>query len=138
MTEAARGFSTLGPVYGFKLHAVVNNASMIVRFAVVAANAADVTVARALLNPLEDDLERVLGDRAYLGCGVWAPSRSNARMPNPWTPWMNAVRKMVETTFSSLVRSKNLVLRQLNSFWSVRASVCRKVAAHNLMLWLGL
>ena len=70
MTEAARGFSTLGPVYGFKLHAVVNNAGLIVRFAVVAANAADVTVARALLNPLEDDLERVLGDRAYLGCGL--------------------------------------------------------------------
>ena len=51
---------------------------------------------------------------------------------------MNAARKTVETTFSSLVRSKNLVLRQLNSFWSVRASVCRKVVAHNLMLWLGL
>lgn len=138
MSEAARGFSTLGPVYGFKLHAVVNSASMITRFAVVPANEADVTVARALLNPSQDDLERVLGDRAYLGCGVWAPSRSNAKRPNPWTPWMDAVRKLVETAFSSLVRSRNLVVRQLNSFWSVRASVCRKVAAHNLGLWLGL
>ncbi len=138
MTEAARGFSTLGPVYGFKLHAVVNSASMIARFAVVAANEADVTVARALLNPSQDDLERVLGDRAYLRCGVWAPSRSNAQRPNSWTASMDAVRKLVETAFSSLVRSKSLVLKQLNSFWSVRASVCRKVAAHNLGLWLGL
>jgi Transposase DDE domain len=138
MSEAARGFSTLGPVYGFKLHAVVNNARMIVRFAVVAANEADVTVARALLNPETDELERVLGDRAYLGCGLWCPSKSNALHPKPWTAWMDAARKLVETVFSSLTRVQHLVLGQLNSFWSVRSSVCRKVAAHNLALWLGL
>jgi len=31
-----------------------------------------------------------------------------------------------------------LVLGQLNSFRSVRAKVCRKVAAHNFARWLGL
>lgn len=138
MSEAAQGFSTLGPVYGFKLHAVVNSAQMITRFAVVAANEADVTVARALLSPETDDLERVLADRAYLGCGVWCPSKRNALKPRPWTGWMDAARKLVETAFSSLTRVQHLVLGQLNSFWSVRASVCRKIAAHNLGLWLGL
>jgi hypothetical protein len=138
MTEAARGFSTLGPVYGFKLHAVVNNAQMIARFAVVGANEADVTVARCLLDPEADEVERVLGDRAYLGCGVWTPSKRNALRPKSWTAWMDAARKIVETAFSSLTRCQHLVLGQLNSFWSVRASVCRKVAAHNLKIWLGL
>ncbi len=41
MTEAARGFSTMGPTYGFKLHAVMNNAQMTCRFAIVPATLPD-------------------------------------------------------------------------------------------------
>lgn len=138
MTEAAKGFSTMGGVHGFKLHAVVNNAQAICRFAVVPANEADIRVARCLVNANEDDLSLILSDKAYIGMGVFTPSRTNAKRPQPWTRLMDGARKLIETVFSSLTRAKHLVLGQLNSFWSVRSSVCRKVAAHNLELWLGL
>lgn len=138
MTEAAKGYGTMGGVFGFKLHAVVNNAQMLCRFAIVPANEADVTVARALLNPEYDELGRILADKAYLGMGVFTPPKKNAKNPVPWTKLMDSARKLIETVFSSLTRGKHLVLSQLNSFWSIRASVCRKIAAHNLGIWLGL
>ena len=138
MTEAIYGFSSMGGVWGFKLHAVVNNIQMLCRFAIVPANEADVTVARCLLNANEAELDRILGDKAYLGMGIFTPSRENAKKPQPWTRLMGAARKLIETVFSSLTRGHHLVLGQLNSFWSVRASTCRKVAAHNLGIWLGL
>ena len=138
MTEAAKGFSTSGGVHGFKLHAVVNNAQAICRFAIVPANEADVSVARCLVNEHEDDLSLILGDKAYIGMGIFTPSKRNARKPQLWTKLMDSARKLIETVFSSLTRAKHLVLGQLNSFWSVRSSACRKIAAHNLGLWLGL
>jgi Transposase DDE domain len=141
----------MGGVWGFKLHAVVNNVQMLCRFAIVPANEADVTVAKCLVNANEDELDRMLGDKrpkpvrcccgvkkAYLGMGIFTPSRENAKKPQPWTRLMGAARKLIETVFSSLTRGQHLVLGQLNSFWSVRASTCRKVAAHNLGIWLGL
>jgi Transposase DDE domain len=138
MTEAIYGFSTMGGVWGFKLHAVVNNVQMMCRFAIVPANEADVTVAKCLVNANEDELDRILGDKAYLGMGIFTPSRENAKKPLPWTRLMGASRKLIETVFSSLTRGQHLVLGQLNSFRSVRASTCRKIAAHNLGIWLGL
>ena len=42
------------------------------------------------------------------------------------------VRKTIETVYSSLTRSRNLALVQLNSFRSVRTAICCKMAAHNL------
>jgi len=136
--EAARGYGTQGPVFGFKLHAITNNVQMVCRFAVVPANFADVTLGQALLHPEYDELERVLGDKAYLGTGAWTPPKRNAKQPGPWTVWMDNARKLIETVFSSLTRKGQLVLGQLNSFRSVRAKVCRKVAAHNFARWLGL
>ena len=138
MTEASKGYGTMGGVFGFKLHAVVNNALMLCRFAIVPANEADITVARALLNPDCDELNRILADKAYLGMSVFTPPKVNAKYPIPWTKLMDSARKLIETVFSSLTRGKHLVLGQLNSFWSVRASACRKIAAHNLGIWLGL
>jgi Transposase DDE domain len=138
MTEATRGFSTMGATYGFKLHAVVNNAQMTCRFAIVPANVADPKVCQMLVNDNEDDLSRVLGDKAYVGCRIFTPPKKNAKLPVPWLKLMDSARKLIETVFSSLTRGHFLVLNQLNSFWSVRASVCRKIAAHNLGLWLGL
>lgn len=138
MTEAARGFSTSGAVFGFKLHSIVNNAQMFCRFAITPANEADPTVFKALVNADEDELDRILGDKAYVGCGIFTPPKSNAKQPMPWTRLMDGARKLVESAFSSLARGQFLCLSQLNSFWSVRASVCRKIAAHNLRIWLGL
>lgn len=137
-TQATIGYGTTGFFHGFKLHAVINNALMFTRFAIVPANDADARVCQMLLNSSEDDLTRVLGDRAYLGCGIVTDSRRNAKKPLPWTKLMDSARKLIEVAFSSLARGQFLVLNQLNSFWSVRASVCRKIAGHNLRLWLGL
>ncbi len=49
MTEATVGFSTLGPVYDFKFHALMTPEGLIVKFAINPAPEADVSVARALL-----------------------------------------------------------------------------------------
>ncbi|MHA0036087.1 transposase (plasmid) [Deinococcus sp. PESE-38] len=134
--EASGGRGSLGWVMGYKLHAVVSAGGMFKRFAVVGANVADPTVAKVLLDPHIDDLSAVLGDCAYLGCGVTAPSRSNAKKPTIWTTAMRKTRKMIETVFSRMVRCGLLVFGQLNSFRSVRTKVCRKVAMHNLLLYL--
>ena len=94
---------------------------------------------------------RVYGQEAYLSMGVFTPPKTNAKIPLPRTKLMDSARKLIETVFSSLTRGKHLVLGQLNSFWSIRASVCRsassplgailrarQIAAHNLGIWLGL
>lgn len=109
---------------------------MFKRFALVGANVADPTVAKALLDPQVDDLSAVPKDCAYLGCGINAPSRKNAKKTAPWTTAMRKTRRMIETVFSRMVRCGLLVLGQLNSFRAVRTKVCRKVAMHNLMLHL--
>ena len=44
---------------------------------------------------------------------------------------MDTTRKLIESVFSSLTRTKHLVLAQRNSFRAIRAHICRKVAAHN-------
>lgn len=129
MTEATVGYATQGPVYGFKLHALTTPDGLIVKFAITPAHEADVTVARALLSDPQRALS--LGDKAYLGSGIYTPPKINALNPGPWTSLMNATRKMIESVFSSLTRTKHLVLGQRNSFRSIRAHTCRKIAAHN-------
>ena len=141
MTEAGsgrgghRGYSVKGRFYGFKLHAVIDDHGMIVRFALAAGNESDSPLARTLLNEGEGTL--VLGDRGYQGCGVYAQPKSNMKQPRPWWGAMRSVRKTIETVFSRLDRSFHLMLPQLNSFRSIRAHVCRKIAAHNLALFFG-
>lgn len=131
MTEATTGFSTQGAVHGFKLHAITTPQGWIVKFAIVPAHEADPTVAKALLN--REALDLTLGDKAYVGCGIYTPPKKNALNPAFWTHLMDATRKTIESVFSSLVRTKHLTLGQRNSFWSIRAHVCRKIAAHNFM-----
>lgn len=128
MTEATVGFSTQGAVYGFKLHALTTSQGLIVKFAVAPAHEADVTVA-TLLDEAEQGV--TLGDKAYLGCGIYTPPKANALHPGVWTRLMDAARKTTESVFSSLTRTKYLVFGQRNSFRSLRAHVCRKIAAHN-------
>lgn len=129
MTEATVGFSTQGAVYGFKLHALTTRQGLIVKFAIAPAHEADVTVAKALLDEPERGL--TLGDKAYLGCGISTPPKANALNPGAWTRLMDSARKTIEGVFSTLTRTKYLVWGQRNSFHSLRAHVCRKIAAHN-------
>lgn len=133
MTEATSGRCRTGFFYGFKLHAVTDQHGVVCRFAIAPANEHDVTVARALL---QDSGALVVGDKGYAGCTVYAQPKANVRLPRVWTPALAWFRKSIESVFSSLLRSRHLLTAQLNSFWSVRASVCRKVAAHNLAWFL--
>jgi transposase len=133
MTEATSGTSSLGKFYGFKLHAITDQQGLICRFALVPAHEHDVTVARQLL---ETSSALVIGDKAYAGAKVYAQPKDNERHPRLWTPALAWLRKSIESVFSSLLRTRHLALAQLNSFWAVRASVCRKIAAHNLAWFL--
>jgi transposase len=133
MTEATSGRGGLGPFYGFKLHAVTDQQGLICRFAIVPAHEHDVTVARCLL---ADTTALVIGDKGYVGSGVYAQSKDNARHPRIWTSALAWLRKSIESVFSSLLRSRHILAGQLNSFSSIRASVCRKIAAHNLAWFL--
>lgn len=141
MTTAASGYGGHGGYgrkgffYGFKLHAVVDDHGHVVRFAIVPANAGDPTVARCLFTM--DEACLVLGDRGYQGCGVYAEPTKKLLAPHPWWGAMRWVRKAIESVFSRLDRSFHLMLPQLNSERSIRAHVCRKIAAHNLALYFG-
>ena len=139
MTEAAHGYGgsdTSKMFYGFKLHSVLSPSGYICRFLIAPGNVHDARVAQSMLNGSYDDLHSIVGDKGYIGCGIYTPSRKNAKPPSFWCKSFAKARKRIEATFSSLVRSRNLMLQQLNSFWSIRASVCRKIAAQNLLLFL--
>ncbi len=133
MTEATSGRGSLGPFYGFKLHAVTDQQGLICRFAVVPAHEHDVTVARLLL---ADTPALVIGDKGYLGSSVYAQPKDNARHPRVWTSALAWLRKSIESVFSSLLRSRHILAGQLDSFSSIRTSACRKIAAHNLPWFL--
>jgi len=131
LPEARLGFSTLGPIFGFKLHALVTRTGLFRRWAFVSAEAADVTVARELLEGLENEV--VLGDKAYLGSGAITPARAHMSRSTGWCKAFDRLRKRIETTFSSLVRSLTLHAAQVKTFWSLRTRVNLKIAAHNLL-----
>lgn len=137
MSEASSGRGGVSKMfYGYKLHAVTTPAGYLCRFGIVAANEHDVTVARCLLDERYDELRSIIGDKAYGGIGIYTPPKENAKKPAFWCDFFAKARKSIEATFSSLTRCRNLAIQQLNSFWSIRASVCRKITAHNLILFL--
>ena len=137
LPEARKGFSTMGMVFGFKLHALTNLEGLFERWAFAAANHPDVRLARELTAGLEGQL--VLGDKAYIGTGVLTPKRSNmTRRVRPWcgevwTSSLDRIRKRIESSFSTLVRSLTLQAAQVKTFLSLRTRVNLKIAAFNLL-----
>ena len=129
--EAVKGFSTMGMVFGFKLHALTNVEGLFERWAFAAANHADVTIARELIEGLDEEL--IVGDKAYIGIGVVTPKRSNMAADHRWTERLDRARKRIESTFSSLVRSLTLHAAQVKTFLSLRTRVNLKIAAFNLL-----
>ena len=119
-----------------KLPAVTTLRSYLCRFGIVPANEHDAKVGKALLDARHDDFSSILGDKAYTGIGIFTPPKANAKETSYWSGFFAKARKAIESVFSSLTRSFNLISQQLNSFWSIRASICRKIAAHNLFLFL--
>lgn len=83
LPEACYGFSTMGSVDGFKLHAFVTFEGLFESWSFVPANEADVTVARSLLDKRENEV--VLGDKAYLGSSVVTPKRGNQTQSDIWS-----------------------------------------------------
>lgn len=128
---ASKGFSTMGMVYGFKLHALTNEQGLFEKWAFASANESDVTLAHELLEGCKDML--VLGDKAYIGTSVCTPKRKNMAQEDGWQRWMNRARKRIESSFSSLVRSLTLHAAQVKTFTSLKTCVNLKIAAFNLL-----
>lgn len=101
LPEACYGFSTVGSVDGFKLHAFVTFEGLFESWSFVPANEADVTVARSLLDKRENEV--VLGDKAYLGSSVVTPKRGHQTQSDIWSTPFGKARKRIESSFSSLV-----------------------------------
>ena len=131
LPEARRGFSTLGPMFGFKLHAVVNLEGLFERWGFASANESDITLGKELLEGLEDAV--VLGDKAYLGSSATTPTRKNMEEKGVWSKRLSRARKLIESSFSVLVRSPHLHVAQVKTFRSLRAKVNLKIAAFNLL-----
>ena len=129
--EASKGFSTMGVVYGFKLHALTNQQGLFEKWVFAPANESDVTLAAQLLEGYQDHL--VLGDKAYLGSTACTPKRKNMAQEDSWQPWMSRARKRIEASFSSLVRSLTLHAAQIKTFASLKTRVNLKIAAFNLL-----
>lgn len=127
--DAARGFSTMGMVFGFKLHALTSMEGLFERWAFAAANHADVTLAKELMEGLEEEV--IVGDKAYIGIGVLTPARSNMTGDGVWTEQLSRARKRIESSFSSLVRSLTLHAAQVKTF----LSLTRRVRLWRYGLW---
>ena len=104
--EASKGFSTMGMVYGFKFHALVNEQSLFERWSFVSAHHHEAAVAPELI---EGIYAPVIGDKAYLGnAALVTPNRKNMTKPDRWNKTLNRIRKRIETSFSVLVGSLTL------------------------------
>lgn len=129
--EASKGFSTMGMVFGFKLHAVIGIDGLFDRWAFAPANLTDVTLAADVTEGL--DGQGIVGDKAYIGSGVVTPKRSNMSGEDVWDKGLDRVRKRIESSFSSLVRSLTLHAARVKTFVSLRTRVNLKIAAFNLL-----
>lgn len=129
--EASKGFSTMGMVYGFKLHALVNERGLFECWSFTPAHHHEASVAPALVDGVG---AHIIGDRAYLGnAAITTPKRKNMTEPGGWNKTLNRLRKRIETSFSVLVGSLTLHAAQVKTFWSLRARVNLKIAVHNLI-----
>lgn len=129
--EASKGFSTMGMVYGFKLHALVNEQGLFERWSFAPAHHHEAALVPELTEGMS---EPIIGDKAYLGHNqITTPKRQNMIGPDRWNESLNRIRKRIETSFSVLVGSLTLHAAQVKTFRSLRARVNLKIAVHNLI-----
>jgi hypothetical protein len=139
--EATFGYGTQGRVYGFKLHAWRRGApsrwtklnGQIVQYVVRPANIHDLTVGYELNQHwIAYGAPQIIGDKAYLDGIYLTPPKKNAKCIDPrWQDEFAAARKIIETTFSSLVRA-GIRFAQVRSLDSLRLRVALTVLAFNL------
>ena len=82
LPEAAKGLSTMGMVFGFKLHALTNEQGLFEKWAFTPANQSDVTLAGELL---EGDCKVVLGYMTLESTGTpsFVPTLLKLRFATP-------------------------------------------------------
>jgi len=130
---ARYGFSTAGPVYGFKLHAWCTLNGKIAKYEIRPANQHDFTV----LCEMNKDWPsyggpKQIGDKAYQSGTCLTPPKVNARRIDArWRAEYGAARKCVESAFSVLVGA-GLRWGQVKTYLSLRLKVAVNVLAHNL------
>ena len=130
---ARHGFSTAGPVYGFKLHAWTTLHGKILRYEIRPANEHDFAVLCDMNRewPMYGGPKQI-GDKGYQSGTCLTPPKVNAKRPDPrWKPEYAAARKCVESAFSVLVGA-GLRWGQVKTFLSLRLKVGLNVLAHNL------
>lgn len=128
--EASKGFSTMGMVYGFKLHALVNEQGLFERWSFAPAHHHEAALVPELTEGISGE---IIGDKAYLGHNIITPKRKNMTEPSRWNNTLKRLRKRIETSFSVLVGSLTLHAAQVKTFSSLRARVNLKIAVHNLV-----
>lgn len=129
--EASKGFSTMGMVYGFKLHALTNEQGLFERWSFAAAHHHEASVASELVEGIEAP---IIGDKAYLGnTAIITPKRKNMIQTSLWSKALGRLRKRIETSFSVRVGSLTLHAAQVKTFRSLRTRVNLKIAAYNLI-----
>lgn len=127
------GFSTAGPVYGFKLHAWTALNGRIVRYMIRPANEHDYRVLREMNTawPAYGGPKQI-GDKGYQSVWCLTPPKKNAKRPDPrWKPEYAAARKCIESAFSVLVGA-GVRWGQVKTMLSLRLKVALNVLAHNL------
>ena len=128
---ASKGFSTMGMVYGFKLHALVNEQGLFERWSFASAHHHEAALVPELTEAMTAP---IIGDKAYLGYEqITTPNRKNMTKPDRWNKTLNRIRKRIETSFSVLVGSLTLHAAQVKTFHSLRTRVNLKIAVHNLV-----
>lgn len=130
---ARYGFSTSGPVYGFKLHAWSALHGRIVRYVIRPANEHDFSVLCEMNRewPSYGGPKQV-GDKGYQSGSCLTPPKTNARQVDPrWKPEYGAARKCIESAFSVLVGA-GLRWGQVKTLLSLRLKVALNILAHNL------
>ncbi len=126
----SKGFSTIGMVYGFKLHALVNEQGLFEHWSFAPAHHHEAALVPELTEGISGE---IIGDKAYLGHNIITPKRKNMTEPSHWNNTLKRLRKRIETSFSVLVGSLTLHAAQVKTFSSLRARVNLKIAVHNLV-----
>jgi hypothetical protein len=87
----------MGMVYGFKLHALVNEQGLFERWSFAPAHHREAALAPELVEGVE---ALIIGDRAYLGNPrIITPKRMNMTQPRLWSKALGRLRKRIETSF---------------------------------------
>ncbi|MBZ9750637.1 IS982 family transposase [Deinococcus sp. HMF7604] len=130
---ARHGFSTAGPVYGFKLHVWCTLNGKIARYEIRPANEHDFAVLCEMNREWSSyGGPKQIGGKGYQSATCLTPPKVEARRVDPrWRAEYGAARKCVESAFSVLVGA-GLRWGQVKTYLSLRLKVALNVLAHNL------